>query len=244
MRDAMRLWGGLVKTEKVQKAKKETGTCRTAVAIVGLTAPLLRLAFNKLLPPKNERVLSRLALIMKATGEMREKEALARLWRAISEGMFKRKLDEGLKGLARRPLFIDGVLKLANVVNKRPRHAFRALGLRTGRTKTAQDAVKKLMLINRVDMQRFFSLWAATGTDTRRDRAMRGLLFILNKKARLPLLFWRKNGDYIARLREKRTRLLHIMEFLGNGRLRIYFWHWKKKGDAKEIGNLNVNVKV
>jgi hypothetical protein len=61
--------------------------------------------------------------------------------------------------------------------------------------KRLHDAVKKLMLINRVDLQRFFSLWARNPHDPNdRLKAARRLAFFLAKPVRRILVLWANHG--------------------------------------------------
>ena len=66
--------------------------------------------------------------------------------------------------LRRRPNIVDGAMLLDKVNKRFPRHALRSLNKNAKHQDRIADAIKKLMLINRVDLQRAFDAW--TGKDT------------------------------------------------------------------------------
>jgi hypothetical protein len=69
-------------------------------------------------------------------------------------------MERGMAVLKKRPNIIDGAMMLDKVNKKHPRKALRSFNKKVVHDQRTNDAAKKLMLINRVDLQRVFDKWA------------------------------------------------------------------------------------
>jgi hypothetical protein len=78
--------------------------------------PVLRLAFDKIINRRGRTPLQSLAILMKNTGSMQMKDSLNHMYRSVAARMYRIRLEQGLQGINKRPLIIDGCLKLANLV--------------------------------------------------------------------------------------------------------------------------------
>jgi hypothetical protein len=147
------------KDGKLKKAKKMAkvlnGGKNLIVPISRSQAPMLRLAFDKLMKPKTDLV-RRMILAVGHNHERAFKSALC-LWKFLT---FKAAMEKGMEVLRKRPRVVDGTMMLDKVHKRRPRHALRCMNRNAKHHDRLADAIKKLLLINRVDLQRAFDKWA------------------------------------------------------------------------------------
>jgi hypothetical protein len=146
------------KDDKLNKARKLADVLtggKNLIVPIGLSqAPMLRLAFNKLMKPKNDFV-RRMILAVGHNHERAKKNVLC-LWKFLT---FKAAMEKGMEVLRKRPRVVDGTMMLDKVHKRRPRHALRCLNKNAKHHDRLADAIKKLLLINRVDVQRALMKW-------------------------------------------------------------------------------------
>jgi hypothetical protein len=202
------------------------GTCQLLPTIIGSRVPPLRLAFNKLIQPSvpKEDRLRRMIMAIASNHERAEKKALC-LWKILT---MKQGMEAGIVVLRRRPNIVDGAMMLDRVNRRLPRHALRVLFKNNKYHDQLADAVKKLMLINRVDLQLFFAKWSGRHDIPSTVRKTKDMLSALNLNLRPLKWSFDALKTYEPDMLRKACRRLIL---LGRRKPRYWLWLWRTKTD-------------
>lgn len=151
-----------------------------AIPIMRSQIPCLRLAFNKLFEPSKDHIVRRAVVDVDNSHKQALKTYLL-LWKLNT---FKDKVAEGMTALRKRPHIVDGAEKLRRLEEKRPRKALRSFDRNVKHKTKQEDAVKKLMLINRGRLQAAFLRWAGKDDFAARFKKAKNMANALNLNLR------------------------------------------------------------
>ena len=116
----------------------------------------LRIGFEKIKGKKDKGSLKVALLLLKGYHDD-EKRRLFGLWKLFTQ---KGKNDEQIVAISKRPHFVDGVSRLAEVLSRGPRNALRILGNNSIHKNRQKDAVKRFRLAFSRGVLTAFLLWA------------------------------------------------------------------------------------
>jgi hypothetical protein len=261
--------------DEIDKGKKQKavlhGGKNLIIPISRVQSPLLRLAFNKLLQPKDDRV-RRMVMAFAHEHERALKRALC-LWKIHN---MKVNMEDGMAVLRKRPNIVDGVMMLDKVNQYRPRHSLRLLHKNAKHFDRLHDAVKKLLLINRVDLQLFFAKWSGrhdipstvrktkdmlnalnlnlrplkwsfdalkTYEPDMLRKAIRRMVIISGRKPRTFLLLWFANAKKMNVADDKKERMCKLLAIVGRRNPHVFFLLWKALAHKKAIDDVKTTAK-